>query len=135
MRFIFPILTILAIPPSLSGQAPIPWLVDSITAQPEPTELQYNIAIDSLKNIEPRSAAAAAWNSGDKRLQELGGFRPVLPGVPGDRYRDAYERFGVRVFRWTSDYFEGGASDRWHRAAFEFAKQYNQAILQKADSQ
>jgi predicted small lipoprotein YifL len=94
-------------------------------------QLELCPAISALGHRDAQQDATKAFQSGDKRLLELGGFQPVVPGVaapysfrPGTKFR---------MLDGTSDMTTAACDDARHTAEV-YARRYNQKMLELSES-
>ena len=83
-------------------------------------------AISALDGHDPQEDAANAFNAGDKRLLELGGVAPVVPGAESPYRFPPGTTF--RMLEGTSDTTTEACYAIRHKAE-AYAKSYNQKIL------
>jgi hypothetical protein len=84
-----------------------------------------------LEGHDPRDDAAKAFNAGDKRLLELGGYAPVVPGAESPYRFPPGTTF--RMLEGTSDTTTEACYAIRHEAE-AYAKSYNQKMLALAVS-
>jgi len=83
-------------------------------------------AISLLDGHDPQEDAAKAFNVGDKRLLELGGLAPVVPGAESSYRFPPGTTF--RILEGTSDTTTEACYAIRHKAE-GYAKSYNQKML------
>lgn len=82
-----------------------------------------------LRIADPATDLETATKHGDYRFVGLMGYALIVPGVDKDLFHKSYEhKFGSKVIKGTSDYFEIPEQEELVRIGTAYAEQYNRLL-------
>lgn len=83
-----------------------------------------------LEHADPIDDAKSALTQGNYELRAVNGFTVSVPGVKAENYRAVRKKYKYNLIEGTSDFLAAGDHAKLNRQAINYAKRYNQYILE-----